>query len=144
MPAENVQFMSRREILSFEEIECFVRVTAEMGVNKIRLTGGEPLVRHDLPVLVDKLARVAGIQDIALTTNGILLADQATALKEAGLKRLNISLDSLSSETFQRISRRDGIASDTLPAGLTFVSSADGCTASRWIASCVTHKPIPT
>ena len=110
MPAENVQFMSRREILSFEEIECFVRVTAEMGVNKIRLTGGEPLVRHDLPVLVDKLARVAGIQDIALTTNGILLADQAAALKEAGLKRLNISLDSLSSETFQRISRRDNQA----------------------------------
>ena len=95
MPAENVRFKPRHELLTFEEIERFVRVVARLGVDKIRLTGGEPLVRHDLPVLVEKLAGIDGIRDIALTTNGILLAEQAQALKDAGLQRLNISLDSL-------------------------------------------------
>jgi cyclic pyranopterin phosphate synthase len=75
----------------------------------LRLTGGEPLVRHDLPLLVRKLAVVPGITDVALTTNGILLADQAQSLKAAGLHRLNISLDSLNPETFFRISRREGL-----------------------------------
>ena len=109
MPAENVRFKPRRELLTFEEIERFVRVVAGLGVNKIRLTGGEPLVRHGLPLLVEKLAAVPGICDIALTTNGMLLAEQAQALKDAGLKRLNISLDSLDPETFFRISRREGL-----------------------------------
>jgi cyclic pyranopterin phosphate synthase len=109
MPAENVRFKPRHELLSFEEIERFVRVAARLGVDKIRLTGGEPLVRHDLPVLVAKLAAIDGIRDIALTTNGILLADQAVALRQAGLKRLNISLDSLDRETFFKISRREGL-----------------------------------
>jgi cyclic pyranopterin phosphate synthase len=109
MPAEIVRFKPRHELLSFEEIERFVRVVARMGVNKIRLTGGEPLVRHGLSVLVRMLAQIPGIRDIALTTNGILLAEQAQALKDAGLKRLNISLDSLSRETFFRISRREGL-----------------------------------
>jgi cyclic pyranopterin phosphate synthase len=109
MPAENVRFRPRRELLTFEEIERFVRVVAALGVNKIRLTGGEPLVRHDLPVLVAKLAAVPGIRDIAMTTNGLLLAEQAKALKEAGLGRLNISLDSLKPEVFFRISRREGL-----------------------------------
>ena len=109
MPAENVRFKPRHELLSFEEIERFVRVVARLGVNKIRLTGGEPLVRHDLSVLVGKLAGVPGIRDIALTTNGLLLADQVEALKSAGLNRLNISLDTLDRDTFQRISRRDGL-----------------------------------
>jgi cyclic pyranopterin phosphate synthase len=109
MPAENVRFKPRHELLTFEEIERFVRVAAQMGVNKIRLTGGEPLVRHDLPVLVQKLAQVPGIRDIALTTNGILLAEQAQALQIAGLGRLNISLDTLERETFFRISRREGL-----------------------------------
>src|SRR5689334_18058562 len=90
MPAEDVRFKPRHEILTFEEIERFVRVVARMGVNKLRLTGGEPLVRHGLPELVAKLARIPGISDIALTTNGMLLADQAQALKDAGLMRLNI------------------------------------------------------
>ncbi len=108
MPAENVQFRPRHELLTFEEIQRFVRVLAPMGVDKIRLTGGEPLVRHDLPLLVSKLAAVPGIRDIALTTNGILLAEQAEALKAAGLKRLNISLDSLDRDTFFRIARREG------------------------------------
>lgn len=109
MPAENVRFKPRRELLNFEEIARFVRVLAEMGVNKVRLTGGEPLVRHDLSVLVAMLAQVPGIRDIALTTNGMLLAAQAEALRKAGLKRLNISLDSLSPETFFKISRREGL-----------------------------------
>src|SRR6185295_14232611 len=93
MPNEDVQFRPRHEILTFEEIERFVRVVARLGVNKLRLTGGEPLVRHDLPQLVRRLAAVPGIDDLALTTNGILLTEQARPLKAAGLKRLNISLD---------------------------------------------------
>jgi cyclic pyranopterin phosphate synthase len=116
MPEENVQFRPRHEILSFEEIERVVRIVAGLGVNKLRLTGGEPLVRADLPRLVARLAAIPGIEDIALTTNGILLAEQAQALKEAGLERLNISLDSLSEETFRRIARRDGL--DRVLAGI--------------------------
>lgn len=107
MPAVNVRFMPRRELLSFEEIARFVRVIAEMGVNKLRLTGGEPLVRHELHHLVRALVKIPGIDDIALTTNGVLLAEQAQVLRDAGLKRVNISLDSLNPETFRTISRRD-------------------------------------
>ncbi len=109
MPDENVRFRPRHELLSFEEIERFARVAAGLGVNKLRLTGGEPLVRADLPKLVERLAAIDGIHDIALTTNGILLAEQAQALKDAGLTRVNISLDTLSEETFRRIARRDGL-----------------------------------
>lgn len=108
MPAENVQFKPRHEILSFEEITRFASVAARLGVNKLRLTGGEPLVRQNLDRLVAALAQVPGIDDIALTTNGILLADHAQALYDAGLKRLNVSLDALDAETFRRIARRDG------------------------------------
>jgi cyclic pyranopterin phosphate synthase len=109
MPAENVRFKPRHELLTFEEIERFVRVVARMGVDKLRLTGGEPLVRHGLPLLVRHLARVPSIRDIALTTNGMLLADQAVELKRAGLGRLNISLDTLDRDTFFKISRREGL-----------------------------------
>jgi len=109
MPAENVVFRPREELLTFEEIERFVRVAASMGINKLRLTGGEPLVRNDLHKLIKQLAAIPGIDDIGLTTNGILLADQAEALRAAGLHRLNISLDTLSEATFQRISRRPGL-----------------------------------
>jgi cyclic pyranopterin phosphate synthase len=116
MPNENVQFKPRSEILSFEEIERFVRAVAPLGIRKLRLTGGEPLVRSDMPRLVAQLARVPGIDDIALTTNGILLAEQAADLKAAGLQRLNISLDALSIETFRRIARRDGL--DRVLAGI--------------------------
>lgn len=109
MPAENVAFRPRNEILTFEEITRFVRVVARLGVNRLRLTGGEPLVRTGLSQLVKSLAAIHGIDDIALTTNGILLADEAEGLRQAGLTRLNISLDGLSEETFRRISRRDGL-----------------------------------
>jgi GTP 3',8-cyclase len=108
MPATDVVFMNRRLLLTFEEIERFVRIVAPLGVNKLRLTGGEPLVRHDLPVLVKMLAGVPGIEDIGITTNGILLAEQAQALWDAGLRRINVSLDALSSEKFEEITRRPG------------------------------------
>ena len=122
MPDENVRFKPRSEILSFEEIERFVRVVAPMGVRKLRLTGGEPLVRADMPGLVARLAGIPGIDDIAMTTNGILLAEQARALKNAGLDRLNISLDALSEETFRRISRRDGL--DRVLSGIAAAQAA--------------------
>ncbi len=116
MPDENVRFLPRRDILSFEELERFARVAARLGVNKLRLTGGEPLVRAELHKLVARLAAIDGIRDIALTTNGILLAEQAQALKDAGLSRINISLDALSEETFRHIARRDGL--DRVLAGI--------------------------
>ena len=116
MPDENVRFLPRRDILSFEEIERFARVAARLGVNKLRLTGGEPLVRAELHTLVARLTAIDGIRDIALTTNGILLAEQAQALKDAGLSRINISLDALSEETFRHIARRDGL--DRVLAGI--------------------------
>jgi cyclic pyranopterin phosphate synthase len=108
MPLQ-VRFKPRDEILRFEEIERFVRIAASFGVDHVRITGGEPLVRKDVPLLVQKLSRVHGIVDLALTTNGILLTQQAAALKEAGLHRLNISLDAISEESFRLIARRDGV-----------------------------------
>jgi cyclic pyranopterin phosphate synthase len=116
MPDESIVFKPKDEILTFEEIERFVRVVADTGVNKLRLTGGEPLVRAHLADLVTRLAAVPGIDDVALTTNGILLADQAQELRDAGLQRINISLDTLSEETFQRITRRSGL--DRVLAGI--------------------------
>ena len=109
MPNENIRFRPRDEILTFEEILRFVRVVSTTGVNKIRITGGEPLLRVALPNLIRGLRSIDAIQDIALTTNGILLADQAIALRTAGLDRLNVSLDTLSEETFLKISRREGL-----------------------------------
>jgi cyclic pyranopterin phosphate synthase len=109
MPNENVRFRPREEILTFEEIAWFVRVVSQMGVHRLRLTGGEPLVRADLARLVKLLAEMPGIDDLALTTNGILLAEQAADLRAAGLRRINISLDTLDEATFQKISRREGL-----------------------------------
>ncbi len=109
MPAEGVVFRPRAELLTFEEIEAFVRAIAPMGIDKLRLTGGEPLVRADLPRLVERLATIPGIRDLALTTNGMLLDEQAAPLKAAGLQRLNISLDTLREEVFEQITRRQGL-----------------------------------
>ncbi|MEY4180222.1 MAG: Cyclic pyranopterin monophosphate synthase [Planctomycetota bacterium] len=122
MPNENIQFRPREELLTFEEIERFVRVSARLGVRKLRLTGGEPLVRRDVPALVARLSAIAGIEEIALTTNGILLEEQAVALKAAGLTRLNISLDAMSESTFQKIARREGL--DRVFAGIVAARAA--------------------
>ena len=113
MPAEGVALMSHRDILSYEEIYTVVKASAEMGINKVRLTGGEPLVRAGLPDLVRLLAGIDTIDDISLTTNGILLAQHAAELKEAGLRRVNVSLDSLKPERFNKITRC-GNLEDTL------------------------------
>ncbi|MEZ6066459.1 MAG: GTP 3',8-cyclase MoaA [Planctomycetaceae bacterium] len=108
MPAGPVQFLQRSLVLSYEEIERFVRIVAPCGVSKLRLTGGEPLVRSDLDQVVARLVTVPGIRDIGLTTNGILLAEQAQRLWDAGLRRLNVSLDALTAEKFEEITRRQG------------------------------------
>ncbi len=109
MPDEPILFTEREEILSFEEIERVARVAVSLGVNKLRITGGEPLVRRDLPRLIEKLAAIPGIRDIALTTNAVLLGQHAQALWDAGLRRLNIHLDTLDRERFKQITRRDDL-----------------------------------
>ncbi len=105
---ENPQFLPRSQLLSFEEIERFVRIVVPLGIDKIRLTGGEPLVRRDLPLLVAKIAAIPGIKDIGLTTNGILLAPLAKPLWDAGLRRINVSLDTMDPDRFQQLTRRPG------------------------------------
>jgi len=109
MPAGLSQHADRHELLSFEEIERFVRVVAPMGVRWLRLTGGEPLLRRGLPELVGRLLAVPGVQDLGLTTNGLLLPEQAAALRAAGLRRINIHLDTLEPERFRQITRSDGL-----------------------------------
>lgn len=109
MPNENIRFRPRAELLTFQEIERFVRVVSAAGINKIRITGGEPLLRKDLPKLIEMLRAIPAIEDIAMTTNGILLDQYAVALRDAGLDRLNISLDTLDEQTFEKITRRSGI-----------------------------------
>ena len=109
MPAEAVVFRPREELLTFEEICQFVRVACSLGVRNVRLTGGEPLVRTDLPRLVHMLADLPDLEDLALTTNGILLTDLAADLRAAGLRRLNISLDTLREDRFQQLTRRSGV-----------------------------------
>jgi cyclic pyranopterin phosphate synthase len=98
------QFIEREELLSFEEIARVARISAELGVRKVRLTGGEPLLRRKLERLVDMLARIEGIEDIALTTNGTLLARRCGALAEAGLRRVTVSLDALDPQVFRSMS----------------------------------------
>lgn len=124
MPAEGVELLPRQEILSFEEIVRVARVAAELGMHKIRLTGGEPTVRKGLPVLVEQLKALPGVDEIALTTNGALLGSLAAPLRAAGLDRVNISLDTLHRERALAMARRDvlpdvleGIAA-ALKAGL--------------------------
>jgi cyclic pyranopterin phosphate synthase len=110
MPAEiygeRYEFLPRAELLTFEEIECLVRLFVGLGVTKVRLTGGEPLVRNRLENLVARLAAVPGIRDLTLTTNGYLLAEKAGALKEAGLGRLTVSLDSMDEDVFKAMNGR--------------------------------------
>jgi len=116
MPAEGLEWLPRDEVLSFEEIARLVRVLAAMGVDEVRLTGGEPLVRRDVPTLVSFLAEIPGVRDLSLTTNGVLLDRLAGPLVAAGLSRLNVSLDSLAHVRFAEITRRDAL--DRVLAGL--------------------------
>jgi cyclic pyranopterin phosphate synthase len=109
MPEAGLPWIPNADTLSFEEIERIVRAAASVGVRSIRLTGGEPLVRRDLPHLVARIAAIPGIEDIALSTNGILLAELARPLAAAGLCRVNVSLDTLRPERFERIARRPGL-----------------------------------
>jgi GTP 3',8-cyclase len=116
MPEAGLPWVAKAEILSFEEIASIVRAAAAIGVRSIRLTGGEPLVRRDLSRLVARIASVPGIEDVALSTNGLLLADQIANLRAAGLRRVNISLDTLRPERFFAIARRPGL--DRVLAGI--------------------------
>ncbi|MBC8284881.1 MAG: GTP 3',8-cyclase MoaA [Nitrospinae bacterium] len=111
MPADNVEFMERSNLLSFEEIQRVAQIVSRMGINRLRLTGGEPLMRKNLPDLIKMLNEVDGIDDIAMTTNAYFLKEQAQSLKDAGLKRLNVSLDALDPEKFRDVNRRDCLQS---------------------------------
>lgn len=104
------EWKPRSEILSFEEIERVVRLAAKLGIQKIRLTGGEPLLRQGVELLVAKLAGIPGIEDLAMTTNGFLFARKAEALKAAGLRRISFSMDSLDRDNFKKITGRDGLS----------------------------------
>lgn len=119
MPEADVKFVPRSEILDFEEIERFVRIAVGLGIDKVRVTGGEPLVRRDLPVLIRRLAAIPEIRDLALTTNGVLLPELAEPLYEAGLRRINVHLDTLDRERFREITRRDDL--DKVLAGIEAV-----------------------
>jgi cyclic pyranopterin phosphate synthase len=114
MPLGGVRALSHDDILRYEEIETIARVAAEMGIDKIRLTGGEPMVRGGLPDLVEMLAAIKGIDEISLTTNGTMLARGADLLKKVGLNRVNISLDSLKPDRFKTITRSDAELKDVL------------------------------
>jgi cyclic pyranopterin phosphate synthase len=109
MPAEGLPWLERQAVLRFEEIERLVRVFASMGVTDLRLTGGEPLVRRDFPKLVAMLTRIDGLEDVSLTTNGYLLERDAQALVDAGINRVNVSLDTLAKDRFFQMTRRDSL-----------------------------------
>ncbi|MGH7815872.1 MAG: GTP 3',8-cyclase MoaA [Candidatus Binatia bacterium] len=106
MPLDQYEWIDKKEILTFEEIARLAELFVRFGVDKIRLTGGEPLVRHGLELLIEKLAPLDGLKDLCLTTNGALLAERIHALKQAGLRRVNISIDTLDAEKFKRMTKR--------------------------------------
>jgi cyclic pyranopterin phosphate synthase len=124
MPLDKYVWIEREEILSFEEITRLTSLFIQLGIDDIRLTGGEPLVRHDLEVLVAKLSALSGLRDLSLTTNGIYLADQVEKLAKAGLKRINVSLDTLNPERYHRITKRGDLT--TVVDGL-FAAKRQGC-----------------
>jgi len=114
---EKYRFLSRGEILSFEEIERLARLFVSLGATKLRVTGGEPLIRHQLPFLIQRLAAIDGVEDLALTTNGYLLAERTRPLKNAGLRRVTVSLDSLDENVFKRMTGRN-FGPDRVLAGI--------------------------
>ena len=122
MPAENVQFMDRQELMTFEEIERFVRIAVPLGLTKIRLTGGEPLVKRGIVRLVGMIAAIEGLEHLAMTTNGTLLAPRARELAEAGLDSVNVSLDTLDPARYRELTR-GGAIEDAL-AGIAAARAA--------------------
>jgi cyclic pyranopterin phosphate synthase len=110
MPADGLPWLERSEVLTFEEIERVIRLMVDMGIEDVRLTGGEPLVRREFPRLVSMLSVIEGLKDLSLTTNGYLLERDAAALVDAGLSRVNVSIDSLARDRFFQITRRDSLA----------------------------------
>lgn len=132
MPAEGVPELARRDILSYEELLRLARILAGLGVRRVRLTGGEPLVRRDLERLVAGLKAIPGIEWVGLTTNGILLKEQLPALLRAGLDGVNLSLDTLDREQFRKITRRDG-----LDQALEGLEAARSCSGLRVKLNCV-------
>ncbi len=109
MPAANYTWLPREDLLTFEELEQVVRATVNLGVHKVRITGGEPLLRSELPALIARLASISGITDLALTTNGTLLSAQAEALRAAGLQRVTVSCDTLQPERMKAFARHDKV-----------------------------------
>ena len=109
MPAEGMPWLAREEVLSFEEIERLVRILTGLGIEDVRLTGGEPLARREFPTLVSMLRSIDGIRDLSVTTNGYLLERDAAALVDAGIDRINVSIDSLARDRFHEITRRDAL-----------------------------------
>ncbi|MDQ3811253.1 MAG: radical SAM protein, partial [Chloroflexota bacterium] len=116
MPEEGMQWLKREMLLSFDEIERLTRIAVQLGVDEVRLTGGEPTLRPNLPDLVRRLSAVEGLRSLSLTTNGFLLRALARPLAEAGLTRINVSLDTLQHDRFHQIARRRGL--DEVLAGL--------------------------
>ena len=114
VPDQGLVFAKRERLLHIEEIARLVEVAVSLGISKFRLTGGEPLVRRELPALVERLTQLPGVEDVPLTTNGVLLAEQASALYAAGARRLNVSLDALSQGCFQSLTRCDALPRVTL------------------------------
>jgi cyclic pyranopterin phosphate synthase len=122
MPEPDYAWLPKETILSFEEIDAITAAFTGVGVDRVRITGGEPLLRRDLPTLIGSLAGREAIGDLALTTNGILLAPQARALRDAGLHRITVSLDTLDRRRFETITRRDGL--DAVLAGIDAAAAA--------------------
>ena len=122
MPEQDYVWLPRGDILTFEEIDTLVDVFTDVGVDRVRITGGEPLLRKNLPNLIALLARKTAIEDLALTTNGMLLADQVETLRAAGLPRITVSLDTLHTDRFKALTRFDGL--DVVLRGLELAASA--------------------
>ncbi|MXX11421.1 MAG: GTP 3',8-cyclase MoaA [Nitrospira sp. SB0667_bin_9] len=122
MPEDEYAWLPRETLLSFEEINQLVEIFTEFGVDKVRLTGGEPLLRRDLPTLIRLLKRQTAIRDVALTTNGILLDEQAESLRDAGLDRITVSLDTLKPDKFRNLTKRDTF--DRVLQGIAYVKTA--------------------
>ena len=137
MPADNLQWLEHKDILTFEEISDVVKHGVELGIDKVRLTGGEPLVRRNIVTLVAMLAEIPGIKDLAMTTNAILLPKYAKKLKDAGLHRVNISLDTLDPEKFQEITR-----GGDLTAVLNGIQAAQDAELNPIKLNCVTGSPF--